>query len=553
MQRSQIFTLEGLDPTTLAKGNTKLEDIAQFYDANGVFALANPQELTITGNAKTSTLYVDGQMTLDQLAAGIQNAIGTAGGLGISNSSVGVVTTASTNVAGMGGYIEFVSGSIGDAGTIGFAADQSLLNALGMSETRAARNNQVEVELTNASGETRKIRTESNRLSGLLNGVDLVYESQAAQIAGTKGIEQGLEVDAAIQFTLTADNGTTDTVNIVTGYWTMEGLARSINAQLTNLDPDGMEATVVDGQIRLSYEPADPTDSSDFTISGVGDPSNAIGIINKSVTGFFTGEKDVSKQVEGFSTFGATTNNIQVSLNDGAGGATAVTLYTETNVASAADMLQASTFLNAVNTALDGSEEIRADVVGNTIVFTNKRVGRENNDGAAPSESIVELSNVATAAVDLFGLEAGTSKGTGDKNFRIHVINNDSQFQIGADRGQVMKVSMGNMSAEALGVDNIDLTSIEGANKALGKINQAIDKVSAERSKLGAFQNRLEYAINNLRSTHSNLTSAESRIRDADIAMEMIEFTRNQIVSQSGTAMLAQANLVPQGVLQLLR
>ncbi|HOI92549.1 MAG TPA: flagellin, partial [Candidatus Rifleibacterium sp.] len=89
--------------------------------------------------------------------------------------------------------------------------------------------------------------------------------------------------------------------------------------------------------------------------------------------------------------------------------------------------------------------------------------------------------------------------------------------------------------------------------EGLARINSAIDKVSAERSKLGSFQNRLEFAINNLRNTHSNLTASESRIRDADIALEMIEFTRNQIISQSGTAMLAQANMVPQGVLQLLK
>jgi flagellin len=96
------------------------------------------------------------------------------------------------------------------------------------------------------------------------------------------------------------------------------------------------------------------------------------------------------------------------------------------------------------------------------------------------------------------------------------------------------------------------MTSVEGAQSALSKLNQALDVVSTERSKLGSFQNRLEYSINNLRNTSSNLTSAESRIRDADIAMEMIEFTRNQIVSQSGVAMLAQANMVPQSVLSLL-
>jgi len=116
-----------------------------------------------------------------------------------------------------------------------------------------------------------------------------------------------------------------------------------------------------------------------------------------------------------------------------------------------------------------------------------------------------------------------------------------------------MGISISNMSAEALGVESVDLTTVAKAQEGLARINSAIDKVSAERSKLGSFQNRLEFAINNLRNTHSNLVASESRIRDADIALEMIEFTRNQIISQSGTAMLAQANMVPQGVLQLLK
>ena len=149
-------------------------------------------------------------------------------------------------------------------------------------------------------------------------------------------------------------------------------------------------------------------------------------------------------------------------------------------------------------------------------------------------------------------MKEATVKGVGDKNFRLHVVNNTPQFQIGADQGQTMGISISDLSSKALNVDNLDLTNVKGAQKAIGLLNRAIDKVSSERSKLGAFQNRLEYAINNLRSTHSNLTAAESRIRDADIASEMIEFTRNQIMSQSGQAMLAQANAVPQGVLQLL-
>jgi flagellin len=91
-----------------------------------------------------------------------------------------------------------------------------------------------------------------------------------------------------------------------------------------------------------------------------------------------------------------------------------------------------------------------------------------------------------------------------------------------------------------------------GANSAIETIDDAIATVSAERSKLGAVQNRLEHTINNLNTAQENLTAAESRISDVDMAKEMMSFTKSQILSQAGTAMMAQANQLPQGVLQLL-
>ncbi|HQD40178.1 MAG TPA: flagellin, partial [Bacillota bacterium] len=91
------------------------------------------------------------------------------------------------------------------------------------------------------------------------------------------------------------------------------------------------------------------------------------------------------------------------------------------------------------------------------------------------------------------------------------------------------------------------------ADKAITNIQDAINQVSAERSKLGAYQNRLEHTIANLGTAAENLAAAESRIRDVDMAAEMMEFTKNQILQQAGVAMLAQANMAPQAVLQLLR
>jgi len=131
-------------------------------------------------------------------------------------------------------------------------------------------------------------------------------------------------------------------------------------------------------------------------------------------------------------------------------------------------------------------------------------------------------------------------------------------MQIGANSGQNMLIGIGSMKAKDLGVrDNsgnaIDVTNAVNATAAITQINNAIEKVSEERSKLGAYQNRLEHTINNLDTSAENLQASESRIRDVDMAKEMMEFTKQNILQQAATAMLAQANQAPQGVLQLLR
>ncbi len=125
-------------------------------------------------------------------------------------------------------------------------------------------------------------------------------------------------------------------------------------------------------------------------------------------------------------------------------------------------------------------------------------------------------------------------------------------IQIGANSGQTMSISISDMQAAALGVDSVSVATKTGANSAIATVDDAITEVSNERATLGAYQNRLEYTIANLASAAENMTASESRIRDVDMALEMANFTRNQILLQSGTAMLAQANMKPQAVLQLL-
>lgn len=151
-------------------------------------------------------------------------------------------------------------------------------------------------------------------------------------------------------------------------------------------------------------------------------------------------------------------------------------------------------------------------------------------------------------------------------------------LQIGANSGQAMNLSIGDMRAAALGITgntgqagfsstnnvtngtdtisteaSLDITNATNASKAITAIDSAMEKVSSERAKLGAVQNRLEYTISNLDNTAENLTSAESTLRDVDMAKEMMEYSKNNILSQAAQSMISQANQQPQNVLQLLR
>jgi len=156
---------------------------------------------------------------------------------------------------------------------------------------------------------------------------------------------------------------------------------------------------------------------------------------------------------------------------------------------------------------------------------------------------------------------------------------NSLTFQIGANENQLMKLEVSDMRSKALGISagasggdyvattsnvsngtsatndefSLDVSTAAKAAKAITVIDNAVNKVSTERAKLGSVQNRLEHTINNLGTSSENLSASESRIRDVDMARQMMEFTKNNILTQAAQSMLAQANQQPQGVLQLLR
>ncbi len=230
--------------------------------------------------------------------------------------------------------------------------------------------------------------------------------------------------------------------------------------------------------------------------------------------------------------------------------------------------------LTSGGTEAETAAALKTAIEANTTLNTKYTVAAT---GAEVTLTQIEGQESATAPTLTYTTQAGAG-------FR-------TQMQIGASTGQSMSLDVNDMRANALeitsatgtagqtvevegkqyavawtsaqsvtnGTDDIavefalDVSTHDNATAAVKVINDAIEAVSAERSKLGAYQNRLEHTINNLGTSSENLTAAESRVRDVDMAKEMMEFTKNNILTQAAQAMLAQANQQPEGVLQLLR
>ena len=226
-----------------------------------------------------------------------------------------------------------------------------------------------------------------------------------------------------------------------------------------------------------------------------------------------------------------------------------------------------------INVALEhkasGKDKIEA-TVGADGKITLKMDATVAHSASAIKEALANADITAVAAEDKAKMNSllasatvtgtGTTGVTGGDGFAATATTTPAKgksltLQIGdtsKDFNQ-MSVSVGDMHTAALGIADIDISTQAGAQTAVDKIKSAINSVSSTRGDLGAIQNRLEHTINNLSVTSENMTAAESRIRDVDMANEMMAYTKNNILVQSSQAMLAQANQLPQGVLQLLQ
>ncbi|KAB7666085.1 FlaB [Bacillus sp. B1-b2] len=360
-----------------------------------------------------------------------------------------------------------------------------------------------------------------------------------AKTAGTDGNDISFTVDTAVD---PADGSEIQNSITVTGSDIVVTIGRNADGTAKTLDQDAVKALIDgddDANALVSVEVSNgATAVTDTTIENLENGANAT---TPGTPGEFSFTATVPKEGQIYNIDG---EELTLTLAEDAD-ANAVAVALKTAIEG--------------NATLNAKYEVADPTTGTTLSLTQK-VASES--AAAP---VVEL-ELATASEGF-----------------------SANFQIGANAGQSMTIEIGDMRATsdslkvasedgttvtsksgkvasyttATDVTNgsnnegtfkaLDISSHEKASAAIDVINDAIENVSAERSKLGAYQNRLDHTINNLSTSSENLTAAESRIRDVDMAKEMMDQTKNSILSQASQAMLAQANQLPQGVLQLLR
>jgi flagellin len=315
-----------------------------------------------------------------------------------------------------------------------------------------------------------------------------------------------------------------DTVN------TAQNIADAINSQTTNF----IASVQLDGSLKIQTAAVGGTEQISVSVDGTNLTQADLGM--STLTG--ADGTTATIQLNSGPTQELTDTPGTVTLTDGSGGS----LDLDTTATQQSDYKSATLDITVTAATFDVSLDN-----GDTVTMRSGVAGSITS-GLASGGNL----NV------VFGANVAIGSAT------IAVLDNALVFQVGANAGQSVKIGVDNMQSDQLGsgvanlsgyssLNEVDVRSAQGAQDALLIIDAAIDQVSSVRAELGAFQrNTLESNLANLRIAAENLSSAESTFRDADLALEMAEFTKLQILSQTGIAMMAQANQVPQAVLRLI-
>jgi len=296
--------------------------------------------------------------------------------------------------------------------------------------------------------------------------------------------------------------------------------------------------TISDLVGKISLAMANPNSNTDLNLEGSLVGGNWPNLVNFNLTGPARGTISITNPLPGYDVVFTGDESLlnALSLSKIQDSQAAKYKVSIINIHTGALVEQVETSTGILRGVLPGVE-IRIDTA------QGFKIDPDGTDGDVPAPYNADPYTAPTVSV--------TSDFTG-LSF-IHIVPNKVNFQIGANQGQSLGFAIGEMTSSALGIKGLILADAKSAQEAITTVDTAVDKVSSLRAALGSVQNRLESTIRNLDISRQNLASAESGIRDLNVAEQTIEFTKQQILLQAGTSVLAQANALSQNVLQLLR
>ena len=476
------------------------------------------RELTI--QAGNGALNDDDRQALEQEARAILEGIDdTAGRTEFNNKSLLDGSTTANVSSAQSDITSFIRGPITESGSFSGSLS-SYLDSDG--------NRTIEVTLSGNGSSTSVQLDENYRANNILNGLDLQFdEVSSAQVEGREvATEDVIAISTPAQLTLTDQNGDAATINFSAGNNTLTNMVEQLNNDLQTSNVD-VTAVIEDGNIQLQGNNA----GESFDISGTSaELTRVLGLTDGSVTAvpdeqaIFDGqtqENSVSQGIEFQS-------QISFEVSD------ATRAATQVNIGGAGVVLTESEIEAAINQQLSADDQnILATIDNGVLSLESKEIGDTS------SISVTDVSTGADNLSSVLGVSDQSVRGSGSSNFTLNVSVQNLNFQTGSNQAQSSSFSFGDFSSDSLNLTNFSLTDSDSRDNFLSRIDNAIDRTSQSRSAIGAQSNRFQSQYNSAQTSIQNQTATESLIRDADLAQQAINLSREQ--SLLNTALFVQA------------
>lgn len=476
------------------------------------------RELSI--QAGNGALNDDDRQALEQEARAILEGIDdTAERTEFNNKNLLDGSTTASVSSAQSDISSFIRGPITQSGSFSGSLSSSL---------DSDGNRTIQLTLS-GNGSSSSVQLDNNfRADNILPGLDLQLDDvSSAQVQGSSiETEDVITTSTPTQLTLSDQNGDTATINFAAGNNTLSNMVQQLNSDLQTNNVD-VTAVIKDGNIQFQGDNI----GESFDISGTSSElTQALGLSDGSVTAasgeqaIFEGQTQENVRSQGVEF----QNQISFEVSD------ATRAATQINIGGAGVVLTESEIEAAINEQLtaDG-QDILASIDNGVLSLESKEVG----DNA--SISVTDVSSGSDNLSSTLGVSDQSVRGAGSSSFTVNVSAQNLNFQTGANQGQSNSFSFGDFSSDSLNLANFSLSDSESRDSFIAKIDSAIERTSQARSSIGAQSNRFQSQFNSVLSSVQNQTATESLIRDADLAQQAIQLTRDQ--SLLNTALFVQA------------